>query len=152
PRGTTFAVTEAYTRDIEPMLIALPNVTGVFTNINTNSGNWFVSMVPLDKRTASQQDMMRDVRNLMRQKYPGLRPSVSGGTDISGASTAGGGPGGGGGGPGRGGPGGGGGNRLSILIQGPDIDQLQVYLAQIMTKLKTVSGFVEVDTNFEATQ
>jgi HAE1 family hydrophobic/amphiphilic exporter-1 len=94
--------------------------------------------------------MMRDVRNLMRQKYPGLRPSVSGGTDISGASTAGGGPGGGGG-PGRG-PGGGGGNRLQILIQGPDIDQLQVYLAQIMTKLKTVPGFVEVDTNFEATQ
>src|SRR5262249_39297578 len=150
PRGTAFSVTEQYLKDVEPMLLSLPNVTGVFTNLNTNSGNWFVSMVPLEQRKDSQQDMMRQVRNLMRQKYPGLRTSVSGGTDISGASTAGGGPG--GGGPGRGGPGGGGGNRLSILIQGPDIDQLQVYLGQVIDRLKKVPGFVEVDTNFEATQ
>ena len=57
----------------------------------------------------------------MLRKYQGARISVSGGTDISGASTGGGGRGGGGG-------GGGGSNRLSIiLIQGPDIEQLQDY-------------------------
>jgi HAE1 family hydrophobic/amphiphilic exporter-1 len=71
---------------------------------------------------------------------------VSGGTDISGASSGGRGPGGGGGG------GGGGFNRLNILIQGPDIEQLQAYTVQLMDKVRTIPGVVDVDTNFEPTQ
>jgi HAE1 family hydrophobic/amphiphilic exporter-1 len=70
-----------------------------------------------------------------------MRISVSGGTDISGASTAGG---------GRGGPGGGS-NRLQLQVQGPDIDQLQIYVAELMAELRTVQGLVDVDTNFEPT-
>ena len=71
-----------------------------------------------------------------------MRISVSGGTDISGASTAGG---------GRGGGGAGGSNRLQLQIQGPDIDQLQEYVAELMDKLRTVPKLVDVDTNFEPT-
>src|SRR5439155_10583705 len=70
-----------------------------------------------------------------------------GGTDISGASSGGRGPGGGGG-----GGGGGGFNRLNILIQGPDIEQLQAYTVQLMDKVREIPGVVDVDTNFEATQ
>ena len=74
----------------------------------------------------SQQELMQ-ARAAMLRKYQGARISVSGGTDISGAST------GGGGGRGGGGGGGGGGiNRLNILIQGPDIEQLQEYTVQLM--------------------
>ena len=58
----------------------------------------------------------------MLSKYRNARISVSGGTDISGAST-----GGGGGRGGGGGGGGGGSNRLKMIVQGPDIDQLQKY-------------------------
>ena len=60
----------------------------------------------------------------------------------------------GGGGGGRGGGGGGGGssNRLNILIQGPDIAQLQEYTVQLMDKLRTIRGVVDVDSNFEPTQ
>ena len=54
----------------------------------------------------------------MLRKYQGARISVSGGTDISGASSSGGGGGRGGGRRRRF-------NRLNILIQGPDIEQLQ---------------------------
>ncbi len=154
PPGTAFNLTESYTRDIEPMLRALPNVETVFTNINNNSASYFVGLVPLDQREKTQQDMIRDVRALMRQKFPGLRTSVSGGTDISGASTAGGG-GPGGGGPGRGpggGPGGGGGNNLSLLVQGPDLDQIQTYVDTLVEKLRTTPGFVESNTNFTRTQ
>ncbi len=83
----------------------------------------------------------------------GARISVSGGTDISGASTGGWGGGGGGGGDGQGGGGGGGGfNRLQILIQGPDIEQLQTYTTQLMDKVRTIPGVVDVDSNFEPTQ
>jgi HAE1 family hydrophobic/amphiphilic exporter-1 len=85
----------------------------------------------------------------MLRKYQGARISVSGGTDISGASSGGGGR----GGPGGGGPGGGGGfNKLNILIQGPDIEELQKYTVDLMDKVRTIPGVVDVDTNFEATQ
>jgi HAE1 family hydrophobic/amphiphilic exporter-1 len=84
----------------------------------------------------------------MLRKYQGARLSVSGGTDISGAST-----GGGFGGGGRGGGGqGGGSNRLNILIQGPDIDQLQNYTTQLIEKVRTINGVVDVDSNYEPTQ
>src|SRR5207244_10470103 len=72
----------------------------------------------------------------------------SGGTDISGASSGGGG----GRGPG-GGPGGGGGfNKLNILIQGPDIEELQKYTVELMDRVRQIPGVVDVDTNFEPTQ
>src|SRR5439155_12033668 len=99
---------------------------------------------PLESRKVSQQELMRQARAMLR-KYQGARISVSGGTDISGASASrGGGPGGGGG--------GGGANRLNVLIQGPDIEQLQQYTVQLMDKVKTINGVVDVDTNFEPTQ
>ena len=86
----------------------------------------------------------------MLRKYQGARISVSGGTDISGASSGGGGGGRGGGG---GGGGGGGFNRLNILIQGPDIEQLQAYTSQLMDEdARRFRGVVDVDTNFEPTQ
>src|SRR5262249_61712516 len=95
-----------------------------------------------------QQDLMRRVRTMLR-KYQGARIRVSGGTDISGASTGGGGNWGGGGG-GRGG--GGGANGLQILIQGPDIEQLQGYTTELMQKIRTINGVGDVDSNFEPTQ
>src|SRR5437667_7208504 len=108
-------------------------------------------MLPLEERQISQQELMIRARQMLR-KYQGARLSVSGGTDISGAATGRGGPGGGGPGGGGGGGGGGGFNRLNILIQGPDIEQLQQYTVELMDKVRTIPGVVDVDTNFEPTQ
>jgi len=118
----------------------------VMQNINSGFANFNIMMVPLEERDFSQQQLMIQARQMLR-KYQGARISVSGGTDISGAST-------GGRGPGGGGPGGGGGgfNRLNILIQGPDIEQLQQYTVQLMEKVREIPGVVDVDTNFEPTQ
>src|SRR6185437_574108 len=96
-----------------------------------------IMMVPLEERKISQQQLMIQARQMLR-KYQGARISVSGGTDISGASSGGG--------------GGGGFNRLNILIQGPDIEQLQAYTVQLMDKVREIPGVVDVDTNFEPTQ
>ena len=141
PRGTSFARTNEYLLPVEEEIRNLPEVATVFATINTANANFYVQLTPLEERTVSQQDLIRQARMQLRNKFrdPSMRISVSGGTDISGASTAG----------GRGG--GGGSNRLQLQVQGPDIDQLQEYVLDLMDRLRTVPGLVDVDTNFEPT-
>jgi len=147
PRGTSYLRTEEYVQQMEKEILALPALRRVRIQVNPGNASFGVTMVDLEERKISQQEEIIRTRAMLR-KYQGARISVSGGTDISGASTSG--PGGGRG----GGPGGGGGssNRLSILIQGPDIAQLQDYTVQLMDNLRTIPGVVDVDTNFEPTQ
>ncbi len=139
PRGTSFQRSDEYMRAIENDLRGLPEVETVFTSVQPASGNFYVGLTPLEKRSISQQELMRRARIFLR-KFPGARISVSGGTDISGSSTAG----------QRGG--GGSSNRLQVLIQGPDITQLQAYTKDLMDRVRTIPGLVDVDTNYEATQ
>ncbi len=154
PRGTSYQRTEEFIKPIEKDVLALPALSRVMQNVGGGNANFNIMMVPLDERDISQQELMIRARQMLR-KYQGARISVSGGTDISGASSGGGGGGGrggpGGGGPGGGGPGGGL-NRLNILIQGPDIEELQGYTTQLMGKIREIPGVVDVDTNFEPTQ
>jgi HAE1 family hydrophobic/amphiphilic exporter-1 len=150
PRGTSYQRTEAFIKPIEQEILALPKLSRVMQNVNSGFANFNIMMTPLESRKISQQELMIRARTMLR-KYQGARISVSGGTDISGASSGGGGGGRGfGGGPG--GPGGGGFNRLNILIQGPDIEQLQAYTVELMGKVRQIPGVVDVDTNFEPTQ
>jgi HAE1 family hydrophobic/amphiphilic exporter-1 len=144
PRGTSYARTEEFIKPIEKEVLALPALFRVMQNVGPGNGSFNIMMVPLEDRKITQQQLMIQARQMLR-KYQGARISVSGGTDISGASS-------GGGGGGRGGPGGGGFNRLNILIQGPDIEQLQQYTVQLMDKVREIPGVVDVDTNFEPTQ
>ena len=164
PTGTSFQRTEEYFKDLEPMLRKLPAVQTVFSNVNSGQANFFVGMIPLEDRelsyfekmrsmvglgssekkiVISQQDMIRRVRSMIRDRYPGIRSNVSGGTDLSGASTA-------GQNNNRGSTGNG--NRLQMLIQGPDISQLQTYVVALMGKLRSIPGVAEVDSNFQPTQ
>jgi hydrophobic/amphiphilic exporter-1 (mainly G- bacteria), HAE1 family len=150
PRGTSLARTVEYTKDIEDLVRSLPEVQTVFTSLSPSNANYFVSMTPLETRKISQQELIRRARAMLLTRYRGqsVRLSVQGGTDLSGASTAGGGnyQGGGGGG------GGSGGNRLFLSIQGPDINQLQQYVAELLNNVKTIPGIVDVGSNYEATQ
>src|SRR6185436_11744103 len=118
PRGTSYQRTEEFIAPIEKEVLALPALSRVMENVGGGNAGFNITMVPLEERKISQQELMIRTRQMLR-KYQGARISVSGGTDISGASSG-----------GRGGPGGGGGggfNRLNILIQGPDIEELQKY-------------------------
>src|SRR5207253_2345750 len=93
PRGTSLARTVEYVKDAEDLMRNLPEVQTVFTNMNASEGRYFVEMTPLESRKISQQELMRRARTMLTSRYrgPGVRVSVSGGTDISAASTAGGG-------------------------------------------------------------
>jgi hydrophobic/amphiphilic exporter-1 (mainly G- bacteria), HAE1 family len=140
PKGTNFARTDEYIRDIENDLKNLPEVQNLYATVQVGSANFWIGMTPLEGRKISQQELMRRARTLMR-KYPGARIGVSGGTDISGASSG-----------GMRGGGGGGSNRLSLLVQGPEIEQLQTYVVDLLAKVRTIPGVVDADTNYEPTQ
>jgi HAE1 family hydrophobic/amphiphilic exporter-1 len=140
PRGTSYPRTEEFIKPIEKDVLALPALQRVMQNVSNGFASFNITMLPLEDRKISQQQLMVQARQMLR-KYQGARISVSGGTDISGASSSGRGPG-----------GGGGFNRLNILIQGPDIEQLQAYTVQLMDLVRTIPGVVDVDTNFEPTQ
>jgi hydrophobic/amphiphilic exporter-1 (mainly G- bacteria), HAE1 family len=145
PKGTSFTRADEYVRPIEEELRKLPEVQTVYATVFSANANIYIGLTPMENRRVSQQDLMRNARAYLR-KFPGPRISVSGGTSISGASTAGGG----GFGGGFGG-GGGGGNRLQMFIQGPEIEQLQVYVMELLEKVRTIPGLVDVATNFEPT-
>ena len=98
PRGTSYQRTEEFIKPIEKEVLALPALQRVMQNVNSGFANFNIMMVPLEERKISQQELMVRARQMLR-KYQGARISVSGGTDISGASSGGRGPG--GGGPGR---------------------------------------------------
>jgi HAE1 family hydrophobic/amphiphilic exporter-1 len=135
PSGTSYARTEQYVADMERDLHKLPDVDLIFANVNSGSTNFYVALKPLESRKLSQQDLIRRARVTLA-KYKAARTRISGGTDISGASTG----------------GGYGGNRLQALIQGPDLDQLQVYTTQLMAKVKEIPGVADVDSNFDFTK
>jgi HAE1 family hydrophobic/amphiphilic exporter-1 len=159
PRGTSYQRTLDFVAPIENEIRkALGSDCGsVMTSISPGSGNWYVQLTPLEERRGaehSQQTLIAKARRTL-MKYRNARISVSGGTDISGASSAG----------GRGG--GGSTNRLSIILQGPDIEELQklAYAGPNMTgtiqtpgegsllaKIREIDGVTDSDSSFEPTQ
>ena len=144
PRGTSFDRTLEYMTPIEGELRQAlgSNLESMMTSIQNGNGNYSIQLTPIEQRNVSQQQLMQVARRTL-SKYRNARISVSGGTDISGASTGGG---------GRGGGGGGGSNRLSMIVQGPDIDELQKYANTLLAKVKAIDGVTDADTSFEATQ
>jgi HAE1 family hydrophobic/amphiphilic exporter-1 len=141
PRGTSYERTLEYMTPIEGDLRAAlgDNLAALMTSIQNGSGNYSIQLTPIEERKQSQQQLMQKARQAL-SKYKNARISVSGGTDISGASSAG----------GRGG--GGSTNRLNMIVQGPDIEQLQVYAASLLAKVKEIDGVTDADMSFEATQ
>jgi HAE1 family hydrophobic/amphiphilic exporter-1 len=139
PQGTNFGRTDEYVKPIEEALRNMREVKTVFTTVNAASASFTLGLTPLEERSISQQELMREARLSLRS-YRGAKISVSGGTSLSGSSSG-----------GRGGGGGGGANRVQLLIQGPDIDQLQTYVVELLAKVHTIPGIVDADTNFEAT-
>jgi len=143
PRGTSYERTLEYMSPIEGELRQAlgSNLQAMMTSIQNGSGNYSVQLKPIEERELSQQQLMQTARRILG-KYRNARISVSGGTDISGASSAG---------YGRGG-GGGGQNRLNMMVQGPDVDELQKYATTLLAKVREIDGVTDSDTSFEATQ
>jgi HAE1 family hydrophobic/amphiphilic exporter-1 len=159
PRGTSFSRTLEYVMPIEGELRGAlgDNLDALMVSIQNGNANYSVRLTPIEAREQSQLELMQVARRVL-SKYRNARTSVSGGTDISGASSAGG---------GRGGGGGGGMNRLTMIMQGPDVEELQKLSyagpdmkgtiqqpgqGTLLAKIREIDGVTDSDTSFEPTQ
>src|SRR4030095_14523311 len=78
PRGTSYQRTEEFIAPIEREVLALPALSRVMENVGNGNGSFNITMVPLEERKISQQDLMIRVRQTLRQ-YPGRPLQLSGG-------------------------------------------------------------------------
>ena len=142
PRGTSFQRTLEYATPIEGEIkrVLGDDMVSIMTSIDSGGANYWMQLAPLEERERSQQELMGLTRRML-SRYRNARISVSGGTDISGASSGGGGRG-----------GGGSTNRLNMIVQGPDIEQLQAYSTDLLQRIRAVPGITDADTTFESTQ
>src|SRR5262249_45796188 len=71
PRGTSLDRTIEYTKDAEGLIRSLPEVQTIFTSLQPNNANYFVTMTPLETRKISQQDLMRRTRAILQAAIAG---------------------------------------------------------------------------------
>ncbi len=143
PRGTSYQRTLEYVTPIESEIKRTlgDDMVSIMTSIDAGGANYWIQLAALEDRDRSQQTLMATTRRML-SRYKNARISVSGGTDISGASSGGGGRGGGGGST----------NGLNMIVQGPDIEQLQAYSNDLLARIRTIPGITDADTTFESTQ
>ncbi len=156
PRGTSFARTLEYVTPIEGELRRAlgGNLDALLVSVQNGSANYSMQLKPIEERRATQLQLMQAARRVLG-KYRNARTSVSGGTDISGASSAG----------GRGG--GGSTNRLTMILQGADIEELQKLAyagddmkgtiqqpgaSSLLAKIREIDGVTDADSSFDPTQ
>ncbi|MFL6255043.1 MAG: efflux RND transporter permease subunit [Pyrinomonadaceae bacterium] len=132
PEGSTLASTSALVEKIAADVRKLPGVTDTLVTIGggqqeiVNSASIYVKLVDIKDRKETQNDLMRDARELLTRYPKELRTSVQQVAAISG-----------------------GGNRnsdIQYVIGGPDLQKLTEYSQQLQEKMKTVKDVVDVDS------
>jgi hydrophobe/amphiphile efflux-1 (HAE1) family protein len=136
PEGSTLSVTSALSERMAADLRKMPGVTDTLVTIGggqqqiVNVANIYIKLTPIEERSVSQQEMMLRARSEIVGKYlkeiPQLRTSVNQVATISG-----------------------GGFRnadIQFVISGPDLDKLTKYSENLLAKMKTLPGVVDVDT------
>jgi len=133
PPGSSLERTTEITQALEREIRKVPEVHTLFTTIgvrgqyqsNVTDISIYVGLTHLSERKRSQQEIMQDVRGRLAG-YPGLRTSVQQISLI-----------------------GGGGFRqtpFNLILRGPDLQKLDMYVTAVIRDLSREPGFVDLDT------
>ncbi len=136
PEGYTLERTDKVISEIESRLVSLPGVVHNYTSIGQSGtakgqgdvtrGSIYLRLVELEERKFTQFEIMRHVRDILRD-YPDLRTAVSDVSAIGGGA--------------------GGDSRVfQLSLQGPEIAQLSDYADQLKEKLRKLPGLVDIDS------
>jgi HAE1 family hydrophobic/amphiphilic exporter-1 len=137
PEGTSLAGTLTIAERVARDVRALPGVTTTLTTVGTtnagfggslassaNQASIYVRLVPQDKRSLTQDELMIRARNLMKNYPPEIVTSVGQAN----------------------GPGGGQAD-VQFVISGPDLDKLDEYSKIFMAKMKAIPYATDIDTS-----
>ena len=135
PVGTSINVTNEKIRDVENFLLKKKEIDGVFSAVGgfgadaVNQGNAFVVLVPRNKRSLSQSELIKIFRKELHQLVPGLEIIIQ---DLSlrGFSAS------------RGFP-------IEFIIQGPDWIKLTTLTNDILDKMKKSGTVTDVNTDVQ---
>src|SRR5262249_35207051 len=136
PPGSTLDKSDGIMQELEARVRKLPHVRHLLTTIgDTGNGNQdvtqctlYVNMDPLEARKDgyTQFQLMKTVRKMLTD-YPDLRTAVQPVNDIQQGGAA--------------------NYQFNYAIQGPDLDKLEEIATRVMTRMRRVPGFVDVDTS-----
>jgi HAE1 family hydrophobic/amphiphilic exporter-1 len=135
PEGSSLATTANMADRIAQDIRQLPGVahtlmtTGGGADRSVNNAGIYVKLTDIDRRAASQQQLMQRTRELMK-KYP---PEIHTGVELVNAI---------------------GGNQsnaeIQYFIQGPDLQKLAKYSDQLLAKMRTIPTLADTDSTLRS--
>ena len=138
PTGSTLQYTDEKLRKVENLILTLPEAKGLYSAIGTganqevNKGLLLVALKDRDERKRSQQKIMDELRDQVRE-VPGVKIYVE--DPFQGITM-----------------GGKRGTQLQFDIRGPEIERLEKISNQIVGELTKSPGVVDVSSDLELTK
>jgi HAE1 family hydrophobic/amphiphilic exporter-1 len=128
PEGTSLSGTDAILQQMEERVRNLPEVRHLLTTINSQGtggvtdGSIYVRLSPLQGRTLSQFDIMKQARAAL-QDFPGVRVAIQNVSSIGGRAAP-----------------------VNVIVRGPDLKELALLSDQFTRKIREIPGLVDVDS------
>jgi hydrophobic/amphiphilic exporter-1 (mainly G- bacteria), HAE1 family len=132
PEGATLPATSATVEKIAVELRKMPGVEATLTTIGggqqqlVNSASIYVKLAPINERKDSQEKLMVQARELLKNFPKELRTSVQPVAAISGGGFR--------------------NSDLQYVIGGPDLQKLTKYSEELLEKMKTIPDVVDADS------
>ncbi|MEO5960038.1 MAG: efflux RND transporter permease subunit, partial [Opitutaceae bacterium] len=126
PVGSTPEYSHIYARDIEQMLLAVPEMERTFNRTGGGRTSISATLKPWEERTRKTEDVVNEMRRKLRSQITGGQASASPVRPFGGA----------------GGRGGGFGSGVQLVLQGSDFDKLQELGAQTLTAMRNHTIFL----------
>ena len=132
PEGNSLSATSALFERIAADVRKIDGVSDTLTTIGggqqqiVNNGTIYVRLKDVDQRAKSQEELMVDARELLKNYPPELRTGVQQVQAFSGGGFR--------------------NANVQFIIAGPDLKVLEEYSAKILEKMKTITDAVDVDS------
>jgi HAE1 family hydrophobic/amphiphilic exporter-1 len=132
PEGYSLGATTQLLERIATEIRKMSGVTDTLVTIGggqqqvVNSGSIYVKLTDIDDRSKSQEELMTDARELLKNYPPELRTAVQQVAAFSGGGFR--------------------NANVQFLVAGPDLKKLEEYSGKILERMKTIPDAVDIDS------
>ena len=136
PEGSSLQATTVLMERIATDIRKLPGITDTLITVGggqqqvVNSGSIYVKLTDVGDRDKSQEELMSDARELLKNYPPELRTAIQQVAAFSGGGFR--------------------NANIQFIVSGPDLKVLQEYSEKILEKMKTIPDAVDVDSTLIA--